>query len=70
MSVSTTVETSSIEPETWNKYKDEDGCPDNFPEQSRYKHDTDLDGIPDDYDACPSDPEDFDGDRDQDGCPE
>ena len=44
--------------------------PDNFPEQSRYKHDSDLDGIPNDYDACPSDAEDFDGDRDTDGCPE
>ena len=32
--------------------------------------DTDNDGIPDDVDACPSDPEDFDGDMDADGCPD
>lgn len=32
--------------------------------------DTDGDGIPDRLDKCPTDPEDFDGDQDEDGCPE
>ncbi len=32
--------------------------------------DRDGDGIPDDVDACPSVPEDFDGFEDDDGCPE
>lgn len=32
--------------------------------------DRDGDGIPDDKDACPDDPEDFDGYQDGDGCPE
>ncbi len=37
------------------------GCP---------NRDTDGDGMGDDLDRCPYDPEDFDGDRDEDGCPE
>lgn len=32
--------------------------------------DTDGDGYKDDVDACPMDPEDFDGFEDEDGCPE
>ena len=32
--------------------------------------DTDGDGIPDGYDACPNVPEDFNGVADNDGCPE
>jgi outer membrane protein OmpA-like peptidoglycan-associated protein len=32
--------------------------------------DTDGDGIPDDIDRCPLDPEDFDGFQDEDGCPD
>lgn len=32
--------------------------------------DRDGDGIPDDEDACPDDPEDYDGFEDADGCPE
>jgi OmpA-OmpF porin, OOP family len=32
--------------------------------------DRDGDGIPDDEDACPDDPEDYDGYEDADGCPE
>ena len=32
--------------------------------------DTDLDGIPDKVDACPERPEDMDGYRDTDGCPD
>ena len=32
--------------------------------------DSDLDGIKDSKDKCPTEPEDYDGDRDDDGCPE
>ncbi|HEX4517538.1 MAG TPA: OmpA family protein, partial [Polyangiaceae bacterium] len=32
--------------------------------------DRDGDGIPDDLDKCPDDPEDFDGFQDKDGCPD
>ena len=32
--------------------------------------DTDGDGIVDELDACPNEPEDFDGFRDEDGCPD
>jgi OmpA-OmpF porin, OOP family len=50
------------EPETWNGYKDEDGCAD--------EPDTDGDGILDGKDQCVLDPEDKDGYLDEDGCPE
>ncbi len=50
------------EPETWNGYMDEDGCPDD--------PDTDGDGIPDSRDQCPLEPEDKDGYLDDDGCPD
>ncbi len=33
-------------------------------------NDQDDDGIPDDHDNCPNDPEDHDGDHDDEGCPE
>ena len=49
------------EPEDFDGFKDEDGCPD---------PDNDNDGILDVNDRCPNVPEDFDGDHDQDGCPE
>jgi hypothetical protein len=32
--------------------------------------DRDGDGVPDDRDCCPDDPEDYDGHEDEDGCPE
>jgi outer membrane protein OmpA-like peptidoglycan-associated protein len=32
--------------------------------------DRDMDGIPDHLDACPDEPEDFDGFQDEDGCPD
>ena len=47
-----------------------DGCPDTAPEQQRFVHDDDLDDIINDEDLCPLDPEDYDGDRDTDGCPD
>ena len=49
------------EPEDFDGFKDEDGCPD---------PDNDNDGILDVDDECPDTPEDFDGDEDEDGCPE
>ncbi|MEM1026059.1 MAG: OmpA family protein [Myxococcota bacterium] len=49
------------EPEDFDGFEDEDGCPD---------FDRDRDGIPDDLDACPDDPEDLDGFQDEDGCPD
>ena len=59
-----------LNPKNWNKYNDHDGCPDIAPEQQRFVHDDDLDGIINDKDLCPLDPEDYDGDRDTDGCPD
>jgi OOP family OmpA-OmpF porin len=49
------------QPEDYDGFQDEDGCPD---------PDNDNDGILDKDDRCPNEPEDFDGDEDQDGCPE
>ena len=49
------------EPEDFDGFEDEDGCPDT---------DNDQDGILDDDDACPTDPEDIDGFEDEDGCPD
>ncbi len=50
------------EPENYNGYQDEDGCPDD--------PDTDGDGIPDSKDQCVLVPEDKDGYQDSDGCPD
>ncbi len=50
-----------LEPEDFDMFDDEDGCPD---------PDNDGDGIPDKLDKCPLDPEDFDGFEDADGCPD
>jgi outer membrane protein OmpA-like peptidoglycan-associated protein len=49
------------DPEDFDGFKDEDGCPD---------PDNDNDGILDVDDRCPDVPEDKDGHDDQDGCPE
>jgi len=49
------------EPEDFDGFEDEDGCPD---------PDNDKDGILDIDDRCPDIPEDRDGDQDEDGCPE
>ncbi|HWU85890.1 MAG TPA: OmpA family protein [Kofleriaceae bacterium] len=49
------------EPEDFDRFQDEDGCPD---------PDNDRDGIPDRDDRCPDIPEDRDGFQDEDGCPE
>jgi outer membrane protein OmpA-like peptidoglycan-associated protein len=37
---------------------------------SECEGDRDLDGIRDSKDSCPTEPEDYDGDRDEDGCPD
>jgi outer membrane protein OmpA-like peptidoglycan-associated protein len=49
------------DPEDFDGFQDEDGCPD---------PDNDNDGIPDVDDRCINVPEDRDGDHDEDGCPE
>jgi hypothetical protein len=38
--------------------------------KSASPQDADGDGIPDDRDQCPEQPEDFDGFQDEDGCPD
>ncbi|HEY0985735.1 MAG TPA: OmpA family protein, partial [Kofleriaceae bacterium] len=48
------------QPEDFDGFQDEDGCPD---------PDNDNDGILDKDDRCPDVPEDRDGDQDEDGCP-
>jgi outer membrane protein OmpA-like peptidoglycan-associated protein len=49
------------EPEDFDGFEDEDGCPD---------LDNDGDGILDINDKCPNEAEDFDGFQDEDGCPD
>jgi outer membrane protein OmpA-like peptidoglycan-associated protein len=49
------------DPEDFDEYKDEDGCPD---------EDNDKDGIKDETDECPMEKEDFDDFEDDDGCPD
>ena len=49
------------EPEDFDEWQDEDGCPD---------PDNDEDGILDDPDQCPNEPEDRDQFEDSNGCPD
>ncbi len=49
------------EPEDWDGFQDQDGCPD---------IDNDEDGVPDSEDRCPNEAEDRDGFADEDGCPD
>ena len=49
------------EPEDFDGFQDEDGCPD---------LDNDGDGVLDVDDGCPNDAEDIDGFEDEDGCPD
>mgnify|MGYP001553233262 CR=1 FL=1 len=55
------VDKCPTQPEDFDDFEDEDGCPD---------EDNDKDGILDEDDKCPNDPEDKDGIEDTDGCPE
>jgi len=48
------------EPEDFDGFQDEDGCPD---------PDNDQDGIRDVEDKCPNEPEVMNGQTDDDGCP-
>ena len=49
------------EPEDFDNFSDEDGCPD---------PDNDQDRILDPQDSCPNDPETYNGHQDEDGCPD
>src|SRR6267142_532392 len=49
------------DPEDFDDFEDEDGCPD---------PDNDRDGIPDVDDKCPNEPETKNGFQDDDGCPD
>jgi OmpA-OmpF porin, OOP family len=55
------VDACPDEPEDFDNFQDDDGCPD---------PDNDADGIPDRSDKCPLEPEDKDGFQDEDGCPD
>lgn len=55
------VDVCPDEPEDFDGFQDEDGCPD---------LDNDGDKIPDNIDKCPDAAEDFDGFEDWDGCPD
>ncbi len=55
------VDQCPLDPEDFDTFEDEDGCPD---------EDNDQDGIVDLNDACPFVPEDVDGFMDEDGCPD
>jgi len=59
-------------PETYNKFKDGDGCPDSITEEkSKFQFpDSDGDGFEDRVDKCVNLPETFNGYLDNDGCPE
>ncbi|MEZ4265107.1 MAG: OmpA family protein [Myxococcota bacterium] len=71
-----------FERETPNGYQDDDGCPDEVPAPPpmgsapedegglEAEKDTDGDGVLDDSDRCPKEPEDIDGFEDGDGCPD
>jgi outer membrane protein OmpA-like peptidoglycan-associated protein len=54
-------DTCPDEPEDFDSYRDDDGCPD---------LDNDEDGVADTADLCPDVPGDDDGFQDEDGCPE
>lgn len=55
------VDRCPSEPEDFDGFEDDDGCPD---------LDNDNDGIKDGVDGCPDLAEDFDGFEDEDGCPD
>ncbi len=59
--ISDKLDACSREPEDFDGFEDEDGCPD---------PDNDDDGLSDLWDRCPDEPEDVDGYEDEDGCAE
>ncbi|PJC50540.1 MAG: thrombospondin, partial [Nitrosopumilales archaeon CG_4_9_14_0_2_um_filter_34_16] len=56
--------------ETYNRFQDDDGCPDLSPDNVKGIADSDGDGYPDFMDSCPNQPETFNGIDDKDGCPD
>jgi outer membrane protein OmpA-like peptidoglycan-associated protein len=56
-----TVDKCPNEPEDFDGFEDNDGCPET---------DNDRDGLADANDRCPNQPEDKDGFQDEDGCPD
>ena len=59
-----------MSPETYNKFQDEDGCPD-YVADDKLIADTDADGYSDYLDLCPNQPETFNKIQDDaDGCPD
>ena len=46
-----------LDRENYNKFQDEDGCPDEL--QFGFTGDADGDGIPDNLDSCPFSPETY-----------
>jgi len=61
-----------LEPETYNRYLDADGCPDSVDAiGSTYAFpDADGDGIDDRWDQCIDEQENYNGYLDWDGCPD
>ena len=62
-----------MDKENYNGIDDKDGCPDKIVQMvviDKVVKDTDHDGIVDDDDRCPFEPEDRDGYMDEDGCPD
>lgn len=55
------VDKCPLDPEDFDGFQDEDGCPD---------LDNDNDGLADVNDRCPNEPEDIDSFEDEDGCPD
>lgn len=54
--------------ETFNQYRDDDGCPDTIP--ASISSDKDGDNIADAFDRCPEQAENINGILDGDGCPD
>jgi len=64
------IDDCPTEKETYNKFQDDDGCPDSSPADGKGIADTDGDGINDYRDHCPTQPETYNGILDLDGCPD
>ena len=66
------IDACPLEPETYNRYLDSDGCPDTAQAiDSQYTFpDTDGDGIEDRWDSCIDEPENYNDYLDHDGCPD